>query len=509
MSRKKNAFRGFFADLGGMLIVQLLSLALIPFYLRFISLTDYGYWLVISSIIGWIGLADFGIGFAVTRFFIKALNTPGKDETHVNQVANTSLFLFSVISVLFLVAGIALSAFFQQWFHIGDKVFRVFFIAFLVSLINSTITIPFAIFSGILEAKQKIALNRNIQTISLLVQFLSSIGFMLYFKSIVGLAISLLAGTVVSSCILFIYAQKETALRFSRNHISKKLLKELFTFGGYFQVGRTANIIATSTDNLFIASYLDAARVPVYNFTSKLPVLFCNTIASKIPLSMFSGLSQLFDQGNEILFKRSFQKLFAFIVRLAFFAGIMILFVNEKFVDLWVGKNNFGGFYLNLIFVYWVFFETIMRGTGIVIQIYGNLRMWAVSSVIESVINIGLSFYFLHIGWNIAGLALATAIARTFTLGVYWVWFLNDKKLVNYNELLYSFLGNAIKNIPLFLILYLFSRFMNFGNLVADLVVYSIAGILINLSCYDWKIVFAAFQKRSVRFLYTAYLEKY
>ncbi len=494
--------------MGGMLIIQLLSLALIPFYLKYLSLSDYGYWLVISSIIGWIGLADFGIGFAVTRFFIKAVSGV-KENSTVNQVANTSLFLFLIVSIFFLVIGVSVAPFFKQWFHIDDIVFKTFSIAFLITLVNSTIMIPFAMFSGILEAKQKIALNRNIQTLSLITQFISSIAFVLIYKSIIGLALSLLAGTLVSCVLLVFFASREMSFKISLAQINKKLLKEIFTFGGYFQVGRTANTIATSTDNLFIASYLDAGKIPVYSFTSRLPVLFCNSIASKVPTSLFSGLSQVFDQGENVLFKTSFKKLFSIMLRLAYFASIMIFFVNEKFVGLWVGKSNYGGNTLNIIFVYWVFFETMIRGTGIVIHIFGDLRMWAISSVVESIINIGLSFYFLYSGLGIIGLALATAIARTLTLGIYWAWFLDNKQLLIFKEMMIAFLKNLLVNIPLLIILYCLSRIIHFENEVFTIAMYIVAGTLINIVCYDWKILKTAFQQRSVSSIYHSYMKKY
>ena len=508
MSRRKKALSGLFADMGGMLIIQLLSLALVPFYLKYISLSDYGYWLVISSIIGWIGLADFGIGFAVTRFFIKAVSGV-KENSSVSQVANTSLFLFLLVSLFFLVMGILLMPLFQQWFHISNAVFKTFSITFLIVLINSTIMIPFAMFSGILEAKQKIALNRNIQTLSLVVQFITSVIFVLAYKSIIGLALSLLAGTLMSSILLVYFAKRELSFHISITQINKKLMKEIFAFGGYFQLGRTANIIATSTDNLFIASYLDAGKIPIYNFTSRLPVLFCNAIASKVPTSLFSGLSQIYDQGDDALFKTSYKKLFSIMLRLAFFSSIMIFFVNEKFVGLWVGKGNFGGHALNSIFVYWVFFETIIRGTGVVIHIYGNLRMWAISSVLESLLNFWLSFYFLYTGWGILGLALATAIARTITLGVYWAWFIHSKNLIRFRQLMFDLFLNFIKNIPLLATLYFLSIILKTQRPVIELIIYGAFGFLINIICYDWKIYYQAYKKRSFSLIGILYKGKY
>ena len=288
----------------------------------------------------------------------------------------------------------------------------------------------------------------------------------------------------------------------------KSILKQLFTFGGYFQVGKTANTIATTTDNLFIASYFDTSRVATYNFTSKLPLLFCITIASKIPSALFSGMSQIFDEEDYDLFQRSFRKLFTLIIRLAFFASVLIFFINEKFVNLLFGNNSFGGPMLNLIFIYWVFFETVIRGTGIVFQVFGDLKVYAFSALIEASINIGLSFYFLQIGWNLAGLALATAIARTFTIGVYWVWFLNKKELIRYRVLAESFIRNGLQNLPLILVLYLLSRYLAVNNLVT-IILYSVIAVLVNSISYDWRLIYTACKERSFNKLYLLFNERY
>jgi O-antigen/teichoic acid export membrane protein len=126
MSRKRKAFLGFYADVAGMIIVQLLSLLAIRFYLNVITLSDYGYWVVITSVIGWLGLADFGIGFSISRFLIKAMNS-SKGETdgnEINRIAATSMLMFIVISFVFLLIGLLLIPFVTHWFHI-DQLFSL------------------------------------------------------------------------------------------------------------------------------------------------------------------------------------------------------------------------------------------------------------------------------------------------------------------------------------------------------------------------------------------------
>ncbi len=509
MSRKRKAFLGFYADVAGMIIVQLLSLLAIRFYLNVITLSDYGYWVVITSVIGWLGLADFGIGFSISRFLIKAMNS-GKGETdgnEINSIAATSMLMFIVISFVFLLIGLLLIPFVTHWFHIDQLSSSVFSSTFVIVLISTAIGIPFALYSSILESRQKILLNRNIQTISAIAQVLSSMFFVVLLKSVVGLAFGLLFGTLLGAVLYYYHAAKEVRVSISRTNVKRNMMKQLFSFGGYFQLARTANMVATTTDSLFILSYLDASKVTVYNFTSKLPVLFCNTIASKIPLALFSGLSQVFDSGNMLLFKKSYVNLLTVIIRLAFFSTAVIFFVNDKFVGL-LAKDGYGGMALNSIFAYWVFFETIIRGTGIIFSIYRELKVWAFAGIIEAILNIGMSFYFLHIGWGMPGLALATAIARTFTIGVYWAWFVNKKNLVNYQELVKSLVQNALRSMPMIFALYLLSVCCSFTP-IFSIVIYSLVGLGINILFYDWHILYESYQKRSFSLILAGYKNKY
>ncbi len=510
MSRKRTAFIGFFADAGGMFFIQALSLVAIPFYLQYFSNSDYGYWIIISSVIGWLGLADFGIGTAISRFFLKAVSSFRKEQNsdQVNKVASSSLMLFILIATLLLIIGFSLSTFLPVWFNVEAEKVWLFLVSFLIVVVSTALNIPFAIFGAMLEAQQKIVINRNIQTIGALFQLMVSVLLVIFLKSIVALAIGLFLGSLFTGLLLLIYSRKYMTLRFSQSHVSKSELKNLLSFGGLFQLGKTANIIATSTDSLFIAHYFDASRVAVYNFTAKLPLLFCITIASKIPAALFSGLSQLFDEEKFELFQKAFLKLFSIIIRLAFFAAILIFFINGKFVNLWFGKNSYGGNTLNLIFVYWVFFETIIRGTGIVFQIFSELKTWAYAAVMEAILNISLSFYFLHIGWGLPGLAMATAIARTCTIGIYWVWFLNHKQLVSYKLFIDHFLGNAIKNIPMLIVLYILSKFVLVNNVI-EIVVYCILAAFINLLSYDWHIIITAGKRGSMKDLLQLYAGKY
>ena len=95
----------------------------------------------------------------------------------------------------------------------------------------------------------------------------------------------------------------------------------MLKFGGYFQVGRVANTIALSADNVVIASILGAPYVTPYSITSKLPVLFSVNLANKLPTAVFPAISQMFAEGNINKLQNIFIKLTTLSVRLAVIAA--------------------------------------------------------------------------------------------------------------------------------------------------------------------------------------------
>jgi len=85
--------------------------------------------------------------------------------------------------------------------------------------------------------------------------------------------------------------------------------------------------------------------------------------------------------------------------------------INEAFIDIWVGSENFGGVELTAIFVVWIIFESFVRGITIIIHSSGKLKSLAIVSCIEAILNICLTLMLIkHIG--IFGAVLASVLSR-------------------------------------------------------------------------------------------------
>ena len=57
-NRKRNVFTGFISSISTSFILQLVSLLIIPFYLKLTSQELFGLWLTLGAILGWIKIGD-------------------------------------------------------------------------------------------------------------------------------------------------------------------------------------------------------------------------------------------------------------------------------------------------------------------------------------------------------------------------------------------------------------------------------------------------------------------
>lgn len=496
MSRTKNAVWGFVADICGQVFTQFLNFAFIPIYLTYITEKDYGYWLTIGSIMTWLAISDVGIGMALNRYLMSAQLLPSDErELNVNKLINTSGIIFFIIAIVFCLVGLIMYPFTLNWFNISDAFLTEYRATYFIAIVACALALPLSVFNGILESVQKIALNRNLVTISSVVNALVALVLIRYLKTSTALAYGLLAAVISRGIISYYYAYKAVKFRWSYKNFDKKYAKELLSFGGYFQISRVANTIAENTDTLFIAMFLGASIVPIYSFSSKLTQVICITIASKIATSLFSGISQLIDQKDYLKLKLLFCKLSKLLVRFAIFSAAFIFFFNKTFVSLWVGEKYYGGDWLNYVFVYWILYETFFRGTTIIIYALKEVKGLAIASILEAIINTVLSVLLIK-KYGLMGVAIATSIARTFFSGIYIVHIYLKYKLIDkhfFSEIA-STLLLSIPTILFFIFIAIYYLHLSWTGLV----VMGMIGAFINLLSFEG-IIFYKNRKQPLR----------
>jgi O-antigen/teichoic acid export membrane protein len=426
--RAKRAMLGFLTDTGGQAVIQVATLFATPIIMHLTSVTLYGFWLTALSVLAYLGLLDIGLGISTTRLLAGIHGKPDSEE-EFNRILSTSFFSFCVVGVVFLCAGLVMAPYVPGWFKIPVSESGVVITAYKLAIIAGAIALPLSIFGATVVATQHMAVNNTIRNVVALLSLGLTIGLLYAGFGLSSLALANLFNFGTRGIVNYFFARRYCqSMKIRPFLVNRNDFVRIWKFGGYFQLTRFANIIAVSAGPIVIASYLGAVNVTSYKLTAKLATLFSIVLVSKLGIAVFPALSQMFANKEADNLRRVFIALIHISVRLAMIGGTYLAVANRHFITAWVGEDLYGGMFLNVIFVYWIFQDSILRSIGVVVQASGDLHNWAIASILEAAITVGLSVVLVRY-LALPGVAIAVTAARTLTMLYIVCWISRKLKL--------------------------------------------------------------------------------
>lgn len=483
-TRKRSVLTGFFASLGGGVVLQVASLLVIPIYLDLTSQELFGIWLTLGAVLGWIQISDMGLGLSLTKASIKALEN--NDYELLRRLSIGSILSTLFFGFLISLIGYFLTESLVELFSIREDQKEDFVLTYHLLLVIALIGPSLATFSSIINAKQHIAFLNIKNTALKLISIILIITFLLFDFGIVSFAYGLLFEVLLMPFIDLIYLKFiDSRINFYPIKTSLRDIMSLLKFGGSYQALKIANVVSTNTDNIIIASILGAGSVTVFVFTGKLAFLLAVFLISVLPSVLFPGIAQLFELEDKRKISNVYYRLTEFSIRLGLFSGITYFFVNESFITMWVGSENYGGDNITLVFVFWIFFESFIRGLTSIILASGSLMGYTAISAIEAILNITLTLILIE-DFGLLGVVIGTIFSRILTF-LYVPWKINS--LLNINN--FDYLSNLLLKIiiyplPMLIAGYLVSRIELIETMPFVQLISIVASILfVNIVSYE------------------------
>ena len=117
-----------------------------PIMLRLLGQAEYGLYGIANSIMGYIGLLNFGIGGSIVRYLSKYRAAGNQDGEA--RVAGLFIKIYSVICALILIAGFVFAANIQIYSRslTADETETLRILVVLMT-INTAVFLPFSVFS--------------------------------------------------------------------------------------------------------------------------------------------------------------------------------------------------------------------------------------------------------------------------------------------------------------------------------------------------------------------------
>ena len=479
MSRTNSFVKGFASTTAQKILTKLIGLIITPIVLTYLDKTEYGIWVIIGSLLGYMGLMDFGITGATSA--IAAKSNTKENEHRINIVINNAFVLQSLIGVLIIAVGFIVSFYFPDLFNMGDYSKEDAWFVFVMAIIGYGISFPPKSLKGLIRARQMISLSVWLEfglfiLTTALNFYLLHVGFGLLSLPIGTIAVRLL------SYPLFIFFAKKAypQLHFDFSVITLKHMKEIFGVSSLWFVSMIAAIVIYSTDTILIGIFMSTAMVTMYALTFRLSEVIREFIYS-ISFTLMPAIGQIMGKGDIDKAREIYLRSQLVILSLAVIGAVFVYLFNGYFVKFWVGDEYFAGNTLSLIFAGMLFITVVFHSSSLILGADLKLKAITLIRITEAVINIGLSIWLVQM-YVLLGVAFATLIAGILTS--FWAIPYMTMKHLGIP------LGTWMKKIALKLLVvfavsvvlaYVVQQLWKFGSLgiLASFLIYSIGSIVV------------------------------
>lgn len=413
IAAKKNVLGSFLIKVFSMAI----SFIIVPLTINYINPTQYGIWLTLTSMVGWVSLFDVGLTQGLRNKFAEA---KAKNDIKLARIyVSTTYFYISILFIAVWVVLVIINSFVDWSSLINVPIVMDSEIRMLTSIIVTYFCLQFVfqVIKTILISDQKPAIASLInligQVASLLIIWLLTL-FTEGSLILLGLGIGVFPVLVLIIANIYLFSTSYNDVVPSIKLIQKEYRNELMGLGLKFFILQLAAMIQYSTSLFLIARYFTPVDVTAYNIAFKY-FLTLQGIYMIILSPLWSSSTDAYFSGDFDWIIRAVKKYLFIFIPFVLFGLVMLLFSNQ-FYDFWLGEGVVDiDFRISLFcFIFFVLgmFASIFVN---VINGIGALRVQFYVSIVTSIGFIILSLVFILIfDWGVWSIILASIISNVY-----------------------------------------------------------------------------------------------
>lgn len=401
----KNIAGSFFVKIASLVI----QFALVPLTIDYIDSEQYGIWLSLSTIIGWVALFDLGFGHGLRNKIAEniAINNW---ELAQQYVSTAYMYMTIVFTPICLVAYLLCPLI--EWHTLLNvnpeyeatmlRVMRIIIIFFAVtSVIKLQGTVLLALQKSALSAL--VDLGGQALTLVLTIALLYTTEGSLTYLAIV-ICISPIIAYIINS--VWLYGFQFKKLRPQISLVKKSLVKDVLGLGVNFFIINIAVLVLFQTMNILISNVAGAEAVTEYNVVYKylsLPLM----ISSLLTAPFWSAYTDAYAVRDYNWMKASYNKISKIFYLVAIILAVMVCVYPIVF-KMWLGDKVEIHLSMVVVVTVYVLIMVVNQVNANIVNGIGTLRLQLLLSLLSTIGNIPLSLFLGRI-YGAVGVVLSVA----------------------------------------------------------------------------------------------------
>lgn len=311
----------------GFAIPTLVAIPSLGILSRWLSIEEFGVFILSFSILGYASIFDGGLSRAVTR---EIAIFKGNKHQQIEVLANANFLI-----IIFSLVASCLLYFFSSNIANLLNTSPQYLENVIISLKILSIAVPFyllnLIWIGYLEGIEDFLIVNFQKTIGNTLIVLFPLLFCLYERSLVLAVSGILAGRIVSLIITFFICNK--IIIKSKCKFNKYVVTRLFKFGGWITISNIVSPIMVYMDKFIVSNVLGANKVALYSAPAEGVSRLIN-----IPIALSKALFPKISNAQTLDEQKKLEKISYIIIGVFCFPLVVIVFIfAREIMTIWMG----------------------------------------------------------------------------------------------------------------------------------------------------------------------------
>jgi O-antigen/teichoic acid export membrane protein len=386
------------------------QLVMVPLMLRYLGNGDYGIWLTLQGLLGFVAFADFGIGSGTMNGITQA--RARGDWQEISTLASSAVAMLSAIGgiVVLIIGAVWYFGYFALGVNTppgaggmeaGSLAFALYFAAIL----------PVGFVERLVAAFQDGAIASGARIVAAIATLAATWAATRSGASFPQVCVATLVPTIaIWGVTWWLFLRQHASVRLRWSNVSTSIAYTLLRRGLWFFVIQACATLMWSSDNLLISMVLGPNAVPAYAVPQRLfGVVLMLTTTLMAPL--WPAYADAEAHGDTAWMHRMLVRSFAGSLAVAAALSAVIAIAMPWLLRVWVGEEITASPSLSA----GLGLVTTLFAAGSAFSMYLNgrshMRLQVVLAVIQTTLTLGLRFLFLP--------TLGTASLPWITAGVY------------------------------------------------------------------------------------------
>ena len=483
-------------------INMLIGVLYTPILTAKLGQTEYGLYSLVTSVISYLTILDFGFGNAIIIYTTRYRNKNEKDKEQ--KLHGMFFIIYTIIGIIAGIIGVIL------WMNV-DKLFgntmstdELSKAKVLMGILtfNLVLTFPLSIFSSIITSYEKFIFSKVLNLARIILNPIVMLILLNFGVKSIGLVILVTALNIATLILNYVYCKTKLKIRLKFGKIDFQLLKEIMAYSVWIFLNSIIDKISLNLDQFILGIYSGTVAIAIYSVAGQLNQMYMNfsTAISGVLLPKVAKMET--NNASDKEFTDMFIKTgrIQYLVMALIISGF-VLYGKEFIEIIWVGPEYSESYIIACILMIPITIPLIQNVGLNILQVKNKYKFRVIILVVFAVINVGISIVLSKIYGGV-GAAIGTAVSMIGGTGICMNIFYHKNIHINIIEF-WKNIGKMSIPVAICIVLGIIIKIINpiytILNLILQVILYTILYVIamwkFGMNLYEKNIVMKPLKK--------------